>query len=1049
MKPSNVVMSAFGPYAGRVEVPISDLGPNGLFLITGDTGAGKTTIFDAIAFALFGQASGSIRTTDSLRSDFASPDTKTFVEFEFLHKGLDYKIIRNPKYDRPKKNQVGITSEIADATIILPSGDVVTGYGNVTLKVVDLLGIDYQQFKQIAMIAQGEFLKLLLAESKDRSDIFRKVFNTDIYQKIQDILKLNANALKKDLDTSEKSILQYVDGIKWDEAQEDFDNIQSLVSKQSLHSLDKITEFLSALIGRDKITKNNLTKESDRISAALLEQTSLQKDAEHLNKAFSDLRDCMKKLDELHKLTDEIKGNEQSIELADKAMNKVKPLENIYLREKTAYDNLAEAISQLKLKIATQTPIVEGLNVALTTEKGKEALRDKLTGDISRLKDKLPDYDKVETLVIDRDVQKGQFELSEGEIARLKKSKEDLASAKDKLVNSSDGLNDDVIKLNACVNDAELLRTLLRALREIISEIENVTTLETVYHEYQDKFKLAEEAYKKSNEDFLKKEELFYGEQAGILAEKLTVGKACPVCGSKDHPAKAVLKQEAPSEAEIQELKADRDQKQQEMQRLSEAAKGKKVEKETSETSIKKAAANLLKGIKLPEILTEVNEIIKDQIKATEAKESESGSTILALKAQIELKKEASDKLKEMIEGLAQIETTLTQKTEEQNKLSIALGSISTKIATMQTSLEYPSKDKASQILEEQNNQLEGLKQALRDAETAYNDGKSLIDNDKAILKDNEKKLGANKDELAKTLNEYNLKLAECNFANEEAYKAALITEDTYTLLKQKVKEYSENTKSTKADIDRLMQETKDKVEIDMGQITEKQIALDLEKQANERNIQGIGFRLQNNQNASGSIEKGSQDFDSIRKEYLVVSGLSKTANGDLTGKQRQTLESYIQASYFNQIIAEANKRLYEMSSNRFVLNRKELAGDLRVQSGLELEVLDNYTGKVRSVKSLSGGESFKASLSLALGLSDVIQSYAGGVEVDTMFIDEGFGALDSQSLEQAIVTLNNLSIGNRLVGIISHVSELKERIDKKIVIKKGATGSLVEIVKQ
>jgi exonuclease SbcC len=283
--------------------------------------------------------------------------------------------------------------------------------------------------------------------------------------------------------------------------------------------------------------------------------------------------------------------------------------------------------------------------------------------------------------------------------------------------------------------------------------------------------------------------------------------------------------------------------------------------------------------------------------------------------------------------------------------------------------------------------------------------------------------------------------------ADEAAYKALLIGDEALLALKKTLSDYQEALRRVNLDIERLSAETKDKEPKDTTQLIAQRETLRLEKEDLESKLQNVAARLQANERIAADVKAAEVGRQKLEEDYLLVSGLSKTANGELTGKQKLAFEQFVQAAYFIQIIYSANKRLSDMSSGRYELLRKEDATDLRSQSGLELDVRDNYTGKIRSVKSLSGGESFKASLALALGLSDIIQSYAGGVEIDTMFIDEGFGALDAQSLEQAIVTLNNLTTGNRLIGIISHVSELKDRIDKKIIIKKGMSGSTIEIV--
>lgn len=1048
MKPLNVVMSAFGPYAGRAELPIYQLGGSGLFLITGDTGAGKTTIFDAIAFALFGEASGSIRTVDTLRSDFASMDTKTYVELEFVHKGQQYKVNRIPKYDRPKRNGTGFTSENADATLTLPSGQVITGNSRVTDKVVDLLGIDFRQFKQIAMIAQGEFLKLLHAESKERADIFRKVFNTDIYLAIQDALKRREKDLKAQCDESERSILQYIDGIICHKDHVDYVMLFELMTRRSIHGTEQIIELLNNLIVDDKTAYYQEKEQSDKMLESIAAQAAALMEAEYVNKAFSELGTARKRFEELQKKADEIKKNEVDTFSAEKALHTVKPFENIYLREKRAHDELINSIQKLKENILTKTPIVEELNIALTVEREREPIREKLAGDIGNITEALPQYDNVEILKKERDKQEKNLQSIEKETAILKTQKDTYADSKDNLGRERDELSEVEIHLSECKNLLENLTNHETGLKGIILEIASVVNMQKRYYKLQSDYILLEETYFVANDEYLKKESAFFREQAGILAGSLEEGSPCPVCGSTNHPHMAVPTADAPSEADIQKLKSRINQRQLELQQASESAKSKKAEIDTSQKHVYKTAVTILKGYDLPETLSLLEAMVQKEIAESNSEKKNQSDAKLNLEAQVVRRKECMEQLQITEERLKKTEDNLVQKAEQKSDFASAFSAKKSEINTLQSVLEYQSKEKASQMIVDMTDQLQALKLAFQGAVKIYTDNREVLDKSKAVLSDNEQRMEAVAKTLNKALDEYMVKCTECGFINENIYKAALLDEQVLNSLKKIVLDYNEAYRSTNVDISRLSAETKDKQPRDTAQISKQQNDLQLEKETLDGKIQLIVARLHGNEKISQAITTAEADRHKLESNYLLVRGLSKTANGELAGKQKLAFEQYVQASYFNQIILEANKRLYEMSSGRYELLRKEEATDYRSQSGLDLDVLDNYTGKIRSVKSLSGGESFKASLSLALGLSDVIQSHAGGVEISTMFIDEGFGALDSQSIEQAVVTLNNLTTADRLIGIISHVSELKDRIDKKIVIKRGVAGSMIEMVK-
>lgn len=1047
MKALKVVMSAFGPYAGKVELPLHQLGNNGLFLITGDTGAGKTTIFDAIAFALFDGASGSVRTVDTLRSDFASLDTQTYVELEFLHKGKKYKLTRNPKYERPKKNGTGVTNQNADATLVLPTGEVVTGNSKVTDKIVELLGIDFKQFKQIAMIAQGEFLKLLLAESNERAGIFRKVFNTDIYKTIQDALKRREKDLNAHYEESIRSILQYRDGILFDEDHRDYLQLSELMSKRSIHGTEQIIELLKALIVEDKLTYDQDKQQSGELANLIMAKASELKEAEYVNKSFSGLETARKLLGELLQKAEQMEQNEASAVAAEKALHGVKPLEDIYLREKRGFIELTNSMQTLRATIALQTPRVEELHIALIKEQQKEPIREKLASDSFRLTDALPQYDKVEKLQQEKDKQEKALQTFEKSLASLKLQKETLTERKDKLSQERDELNDVETRLAECKNTLLNLGALETQLNSIATGITATQTMQLEYEALQSAYLTAEKLYNAANDDYLNKENAFFREQAGILAEGLEDGLPCPVCGATEHPQKAKPTADAPSEADIQRLKGQRDRKQQIMHKASEAASSKKIQIETSEVHLFQTAKNVFAHNFLDN-LVDLELLVLSELAKTKVNKQEQTAARLIKEAQCTRKRECLEQLRQAEDSLQQTDNVYTQQSEQKGNLVATLSAMNSEIATLQAVLDYPSIEKAKQMIVDTTDKLDYSKRVLQKTEKAYLDYKRALDSNNTLISDQELRMETVIVAVTTALVEYTSKYQEYGFRDENAYQAALLSEQMLAELKKTIADYRDAYKSTKTEIVRLSAETNDKQPKDTAKILEQQSALQLKKGPLDQKIHKVVARLQTNETIAKTITKAETERLQLEKDYLLVSNLSKTANGELAGKQKLAFEQFVQASYFNQIISEANKRLTAMSNRRYELLRKENASDYRSQSGLELDVLDNYTGKIRTVKSLSGGESFKASLSLALGLSDVIQSYAGGVEIDTMFIDEGFGALDAESLEQAIMTLNSLTSGNRLVGIISHVSELKDRIDKKVVIKKGIVGSTIDLVR-
>ena len=397
MKPLKIEMSAFGPYADKVELDLTRLGSQGIFLITGDTGAGKTTIFDAIAFALFGEASGSIRTVDTMRSDFAQPAVKTYVSLDFLHKGKEYSIQRNPRYERPKKNGEGLTTEFADAVLTLPGGNVVTGYKEVTGKVSDLLGINYRQYKQIAMIAQGEFLQLLLADSKERGEIFRRVFNTELYQSLQRSLKDREREARNKCSSIEQSILQYISGIILPEKEEGT-ILSVLKEKASIHNAAEIRGELKALIIREREELASLQLEAKELQSQQAEQIKAITEASYSNQLFKELEGTRVKKEELQEELPRHKERKLKLQQAEKALYTIYPYEINYQKEKDAVKKLTENILNLEKELTAKNNALISAEKVYKVETGKEAEREELVSSIDHLKKLLPQYDIAERL---------------------------------------------------------------------------------------------------------------------------------------------------------------------------------------------------------------------------------------------------------------------------------------------------------------------------------------------------------------------------------------------------------------------------------------------------------------------------------------------------------------------------------------------------------------------------------------------------------------------------------------------------------------------------
>lgn len=1046
MKPLKIVMSAFGPYSDRTELDLAAFGGQGLFLITGDTGAGKTTIFDAVAFALFGEASGLTRTTDTLHSDFAEPATRTYVELTFSHKNKVYSITRNPRYERPKKNGEGMTTESADAVLKLPGGEAVTGYRDVTAKVVDILGISYRQFKQIAMIAQGEFLQLLLADSKERGDIFRRVFNTDLYQIAQRLLKNNEHEAKKRWERIEQSILQYISGIACPENEQGRELSVKLENAAVYNGAD-ILGGLQDLIAADESLRDNLVQQKEKLDHELDAQVTAITQAKYINQFFEELKGTQGKKKVLAGQQEEMDERKRQMQEARKALHTISPLEDKYLREQKDEQELIRSIDRLGVEMQAQKEELQAARTVYQAEKGREPKREELASAIERLNKLLPQYEAAEMLERNLEELGKKQSVVNRELEALLHQKNHFAEQKEKLRQELEKLSDIEVKMSACEQEANRLQDVQDSLLALRDSLSRLCEMQAESSGLKQRFLEAQEKYKTIHTVYTENEAAFFSEQAGLLASSLRDGEPCPVCGSKVHPDKASVGADAPSEARLNELKQETDKARQDMQTASErSAEALTKIGMIKEQFVQDAGAYILNTA--PHIEEEqFSALIEAAMADNQKKKKENDRQRRQLKEQVSYKKQAKERLALLEDSLQSNEESRAQKEQQKNSISGDIASGAGEFKALQSGLEYADRRQAEKAAEEWTDELHVLKEIFQKAEETYYGLENKLERNRALFSDYQERAAKLARAKQEALTSYREKLSECGFSGEDAYHNALKTEAEIDELKDSVEQYQNEVSAVERDLERLTRETENRQKQDMEQLETSKQRLQEEKNQVENSVQRLSGRLGINEPIAKALGRAISDAEECQKEYLLIRNLSRTANGELAGKQKLAFEQYVQASYFNQILAEANKRLRIMTNSRFQLLRREDAANLRIQAGLEIDVLDNYTGRIRSVKSLSGGESFKASLSLALGLSDVIQSYAGGVEIDTLFIDEGFGALDAESLEQAIQTLAGLAAGNRLVGIISHVTELKERIDRQVVIEKGSSGSRVKVI--
>lgn len=803
MRPQKLLISAFGPYAGEEEIDFTKFSQGGIYLIAGDTGAGKTTVFDAIAFALFGEPSGNVRDAKMLRSKYAQADSRTFVELTFSCGEKEYRVLRSPEYTRPAKRGGGDTVERADAELSLPDGSLVSGSRNVTAAVQDILRVSRDQFLRICMIAQGDFMRLLLAGTEERSRIFRDLFHTENFRLLQERLKKEAAGLKEEYTRITGSIQQYLGGVR--------------------------------LEGREESAARFQEAETTDLKLAVLKQV-LQEDAQ-----------AEKELAEKSRQT-EAEMERESGKAAQ--------------REKE--QRIREQASRTEEMLQRIVPVEKDLSKRFAAMKDVPEECRHLTACLERVEER----------------------------KRLWEShlKADIAEA-----------------------DREMERYLLARQKQ-----QALGTAREELEGFQNAYAEAMEECSRARTHFLKMQRLFLDGQAGVLARGLRDREPCPVCGSLTHPAPAMEIAETVTREQLDRLRDRSDEK----------------EKHTSVLSVRAG----------------------EQLGRTAAMEREFRESAQAL-----------------LQGGE-------EETEEQLCQALSL-------------------------------HMEHIQVRKREYEEAL-----------AISRSGQGRYAFLQEALAQ----------------ERQEKLALYEETEGELLEIR-KKLSEGRSAVRALQEQMAEEDAEPEEEAKGQERLRKLAEERSRQREAEKT--LSVRIYANEHALQQTKKQLLQLAGIEKKYSLVQALSNTANGAVAGRERMTLEAYVQIVWFERILSRANVRFMMMSRGQYELRRQKNAGNLRSLSGLELDVADHYNGSVRSVRTLSGGEIFMASLSLALGMADEIESSSGGIHLDTLFVDEGFGSLDEESLSLAVRALCPLGEGKRLVGIISHVPELKERIDRQIIVRKEPAG--------
>lgn len=912
MRPLKLTLSAFGPYAREQVLDFSKLGTGGVYLITGDTGAGKTTIFDGIIFALYGKASGKSRDPSTLRSKYAAPETPTFAELTFAYDRAVYTVRRSPEYRRPKTRGEGMTTQHAMAELTCPDGRVITKQTEVDDEITALLGLDHDQFCQIAMLAQGDFLRLLLAKTEDRSRIFQKLFDTGRYACLQEKLRQSALEVKRAYDAGQEKLRQYGEGVRCPEDSMLFAKAQALQQGQLPFSESR--EVLEQLIQLDTTAAAENTRQTAEIQEKMQADRAVLTAAERRLKLEQQLQELTRQQAEL---TPKQAAAADRLKQCAAQAEETKPLTArlaLLQAQLPKYDRLTKA-QQILAEVRQQT----AQQTAVYTAAGEAA------------------------------------EKARAEQIRLEQRRQELQGAATALEQAK----------AACTQ----ARQKVEALTALEQQRAALQTTENIYRRAAADYQAAAEHAQRLEQDYQRLNRVFLDSQAGVLAADLKPGAPCPVCGATEHPHPAVLPTQAPTQSQLEATQQAARSAMAKATTASQSAGGAKGQYREQQRAFIAGWQALLGD--LPE---EPQSVLAEAL-------SQAQTACAGAEANKQAAQAAAEEAAQVEQALPQVTARTTARARQQTELQLQVQQLQQEVKQQQSrcselAAELPFATQSA--AEEEQHRITEKRNALEQAHQKAQAAVTELDMQAAAL--------------TATLQQTRQQLETCSAADPATLRAQLAQLQT-----------------------RLHTLT------DQGKT--------------------LAVRLQTNQTVLDQMRHTAAELAAAEHRYGWIKALADTATGNLTGKEKVTLETYVQMQDLDAVLACANTRFMVMSGGQYELVRRQTAENNRNQSGLDLDVIDHYNGTTRSVKSLSGGESFKASLSLALGLSDRVQSAAGGVRLDAMFVDEGFGSLDEESLHQALHALTDLARSDRLVGIISHVADLRAAIDQQILVTKAPTG--------
>ncbi|WP_345860899.1 SMC family ATPase [Shewanella algae] len=1050
MRPLILEMRAFGPFADCQRIDFTELGDKPLFLINGPTGAGKTTILDAICFALYGKTTGNEREGSQMRCDNADDGLLTEVYFSFELGQKRYSIRRCPEQQRAKSRGDGFTLQKSEAELkrLLPDGTeellVASKVTDANACIEELTGLDVDQFRQVMVLPQGKFRELLLADSKEREKIFSQLFQTHIYRRIEERLKQQALEIKakaRDLQSRRAGILETA----------------------GVESLEQLTAEIAAVTPSLTEATSNKQKASD----ALAQSAKTLDNAKALTAEFERRKLLQTQLNALEERRAEIELHQQTLENARKAEKLLPSLKELQFRQ--------QEWQQAKAKEADYAKQLQSAELRLKQATDDKATLAELDEHANKLRRELEQLDKLQPAINELKQLTEEHELGLVELGRLERAEQQSRTELEQWQQQQQRLKSEANELFSSAERQGPLHQALAALNTRLEKTEQLGHIKKKWQQAQAGLQQAEahghqcKAERQSAETEHQRLQLaWHTGQAAILAAKLQPGQPCPVCGGLEHPAPAEMAQDIPGETELNRA---RDAEQQATAR-HEAARSdyRNIKRQTEELQLELqrlsaelqacAAADVMADVKTDatidaamdadsyakaDLTMEIDRLVSRRRQLlNELQQAEAAQTRLN-----NCRQQLQQAEQQVEQRLKHRETQLQQLQQLREQLSLAGARKDAALAALPNEYHSLAAEAALELmarqLEQKQSEWQQLKQQQQDINQQYTEA---VSQHKALMQ----ALASSREDNARA-EQFAIKaqqtlddaLKQSGFAGRQALEQAQLDEAQMQALAEKIEAWRTQRSEQQALLKAMDERLAGQSLPELGQLESLWQQQQQQLAEAEDAWQTLNNRMQSLKGTEAQLNKEALAAQALEQEYALIGTLSDVANGNSHSKV--SLQRFVLSVLLDDVLLEASRRLVLMSKGRYRLLRKEDRAKGNKASGLELEVEDAYSSKVRPVATLSGGESFMAALSLALGLSDVVQAYAGGIKLDTLFIDEGFGSLDQDSLELAVRTLMDLQSSGRMIGVISHVSEMKEQISCRIDINKHALGSSIRLV--